>query len=288
MYKANIYKIFLASPNDVSKERHVARQIIQRWNELHSEKQKIIFQIVGWETHSYSSMEGRAQDILNKQILKDADFLVGIFWCRIGTPTGEHESGTIEEIKEHINAGKPAMLCFSSQPVAMESVDQDQYNRLMTFKNECYDNGLVSEYDSIDEFQDILYEALVRRVNDDEPFTGFDNQFNSDQSLESKISIEQKATLDIPDLSNDAKTLLLEAAQDPSGNILKLSFIGGSTLQTNGKQMLNDDSARERARWDSALNLLIQEDIVESVGYKGEIFKVTHYGYEVADLINNA
>ena len=69
MYSANVYKIFLASPSDVAKERQISRETIQKWNELHSENTGIVLQAIGWETHSYSSMDDRAQGLLNKQIL---------------------------------------------------------------------------------------------------------------------------------------------------------------------------------------------------------------------------
>jgi len=286
MYKANVYKVFLASPSDVPKERQVARDAIQKWNELHSCAKGIVLQAIGWETHSYSSMEGRAQGILNKQILQDADFLIGIFWCRIGTPTGDHESGTLEEIKEHIDAGKPAMICFSNQPVQMGSVDQEQYNKLLKFKNDCFQKGLVSEYDSIEGFYGLISDALVHRVNSQDPFIGQNDDFLSMDVTNINVYNKSSAS-NLPSLSDDAKVLLLEAVQDPNGDILKMAFIGGSTLQTNGKQMLKDRSPRERARWESALDLLVNNSLVESIGYKGEVYRVTHYGFEVADQIKN-
>lgn len=287
MYSANVYKVFLASPSDVPKERQIARDTIQRWNELHSEKAGVILQAIGWETHSYSAMGERAQGVLNKQILKDSDFLIGMFWTRIGTPTGEHESGTLEEIREHINAGKPAMICFSDQPVQMGSVNQEQYNKLMEFKAECYDKGLVSTYETLESFKNIVHDSLVRRANSGDPFVGFSRASGVGEFLSNE---EEKSSVvnELSVLTDDAKELLIEASNDPSGHILKLSFIGGSTIQTNGKQMMKDNSPREKARWEAALNILINEDFVESVGYKNEIFVVSHYGYQIADKIKSA
>ena len=46
-------------------------------------------------------MGERAQAIINRQIVKDSDLVVAIFWTRIGTPTGVAQSGMIEEIEEH-------------------------------------------------------------------------------------------------------------------------------------------------------------------------------------------
>lgn len=283
MYSANVYKVFLASPSDVAKERQIAREVIQKWNDLHSEETGVILQAIGWETHSYSAMGDRAQGVLNKQILQDADFLIGMFWTRIGTPTGDHESGTLEEIREHIQKDKLAMICFSDQPVQMGSVDQDQYQKLVDFKAECYQKGLVSSYETLENFSNIINEALIRRVNKQDPFVGFHREESTIIDL-----FGGTPSLAKHQLSDDAAELLVEASKDRSGDIMKISFLGGSTLQTNGKQMLQNDSAREIARWEAALNSLVNEGFVEAVGHKGQVFRVTHSGYEYVDQLKNA
>ena len=86
-------------------------------------------------------------------------------------------------------------------------------------------------------------------------------------------------------LTDDAKHLLVEASNDSSGAIMKIAHLGGTILQTNGKSILNDNSPREVARWKAALELLISNGLVEPIGYKGVIFKVTHNGYQIADRI---
>ncbi len=85
---------------------------------------------IGWETHSVPDTGDRPQAIINGQLLKGADLLVVMFWTRIGSPTGVAQSGTVEEIEEHIRTGKPAMIYFSSAPVRPDSIDNDQYAAL--------------------------------------------------------------------------------------------------------------------------------------------------------------
>lgn len=283
MYSANVYKIFLASPSDVAKERQIARETINKWNELHSEETGIVLQAIGWETHSYASMGDRAQGLLNKQILKDADFLIGMFWTRIGTPTGDHESGTLEEIKEHIDAGKPAMICFSSQPVPMDSVEIEQYNKLNEFKKDCFNKGLVTTYDSLDAFKTAINDSLIRRVNNKEPFVGYRNikiEINNIPQVRRAENLNNEEYL-----SDDAKEILLEASNDPNGTIMKLSSLDGATLQTNNRNFLMSGSAREEVRWQAALDELVDMKLVESVGFKDEIFRITHLGYQIVDSI---
>jgi hypothetical protein len=74
---------------------------------------------VGWETDVAPEMGAPAQSIIDRQILNDADLLVGIFWTRIGTPTASYASGAVEEIEEHLKAGRPAMLYFSAAPTTL-------------------------------------------------------------------------------------------------------------------------------------------------------------------------
>ena len=51
-------------------------------------------------------MERDRRKILNGQFAKDCDFCVALIGNRFGTPTGEYESGTEEEITLMIEQGK--------------------------------------------------------------------------------------------------------------------------------------------------------------------------------------
>jgi hypothetical protein len=56
--------------------------------------------------------------IINRQLLDEADIVVGIFGTRVGTRTEKYVSGTVEEIKRHVAAGKTAKVYFSDIPVS--------------------------------------------------------------------------------------------------------------------------------------------------------------------------
>lgn len=129
-YNANIFRVLISSPSDTVKERQAIPEVIHSWNSVHSENFKVVLLPVLWETHTTPIMGDRPQEIINKQIVNNSDILIGTFWTRIGTKTGKAESGTVEEIKEFIKSGKPVLLYFSSRPVELDSVDQDQYARL--------------------------------------------------------------------------------------------------------------------------------------------------------------
>jgi hypothetical protein len=133
-YSALTFNVMIASPGDVASERAIVRDVVYEWNAVNANSKKIVLLPVGWETHSSPEMGATAQTIINRQVLSKCDLLVGVFWTRIGTATEHHLSGTVEEIEEHVSAGRPAMLYFSSQPVVLDTVDMDQVQKLKEFK----------------------------------------------------------------------------------------------------------------------------------------------------------
>lgn len=163
-YSATVLKVMIASPGDVEEERTLVRDVVHEWNSIHSEDKKVVLCPLGWEFDSTPAMGGRAQEIINKQILRDTDLLIAVFWTRIGSPTEKAPSGTVEEIEEHVSCGKPAMLYFSSVPVRPDSVDQAQYNQLQEFKAECKKKGLVDDYESLAEFRQKVTRHLAQTV----------------------------------------------------------------------------------------------------------------------------
>src|SRR4051812_19989380 len=119
-YAATVFNVLIASPGDVQDERDIIREVVYEWNATHSRSRKIVLQPIGWETHSHPEMGDRAQGVLNRQVLEDADLLVAVFWTRIGTATGEAPGGSVEELTRHMDAGKPAMVYFSDTPAPPE------------------------------------------------------------------------------------------------------------------------------------------------------------------------
>lgn len=142
-YTATVIPVMIASPGDVAEERQVIREMIHEWNDINSARSKVMLTPIGWETHTSPELGVRPQKLINQRLLVDCDLLIGVFWTRLGSPTGNEASGTVEEIHRHLNAGKPAMIYFSSKPVAPESLDREQYESLKLFKTECMQKGLI-------------------------------------------------------------------------------------------------------------------------------------------------
>lgn len=84
-------------------------------------------------------------------------------------------------------------------------------------------------------------------------------------------------------LTEEAKTLLVEASADKNGIIMMARTSSGLILQTNERQMCERQDARSEAKWQGAVRELVQQGLIEGRGHKGEVFNVTSEGYRVAD-----
>lgn len=79
---------------------------------------------------------------------------------------------------------------------------------------------------------------------------------------------------------------LLVYAAAGNGQIFRLSTLGAPVqVSADGKQFLADNSQRESARWQEALETLVKWGWVKSVGRKGEVFELTGTGYTKADWL---
>jgi hypothetical protein len=275
-YSALTFNVMIASPGDVGPERAITREILYEWNAIHSTTRKIVLLPVGWESHSSPEMGATPQTIINKQVLARSDLLIGVFWTRIGTATEQHLSGTVEEIEKHISAGRPAMLYFSSQPVAMDAVDLDQLSQLKIFKESCKKRGLFESYDSLGDFKNKLYRHLQLKVNEHEIFWATEK---TSSNLAFPVALAE------PALSTEAKILLKEACNDFNAQIIHIRFIDGTSIQTNGKNFTLTDNRREIAKWEQALIELYNGGYLIKRDANGEVYEVSNSGYTIADTI---
>lgn len=185
-YRAEVYKIFIASPSDVAEERNVITKVIQEWNDINSEDRQVVLLPLRWETHSSPTYGKRPQSIINKQVVDNCDLLIGIFWTRIGSPTGISDSGTIEEITRVSNDGKPVMLYFSKAKASPDELDLEQLDKLRKFKKQTLSNALIENYDSIIEFRDKLTRQMEIQIK---TLMSNINSTNNDNNIPNKISL---------------------------------------------------------------------------------------------------
>jgi len=156
--------VFLASPGDVEKERSIAFDLIHEWNDLHTEEKSAALQIKTWKTSAYPELNKRPQAAVNSQVLDECDIVVGIFWTRFGSPTGTADSGTEEEIRRSLADNRPVLLYFSDVPASPSQIDHAQYAKVLKFRDEFRNTGLVWNYASLEEFRACFRRHLDRHI----------------------------------------------------------------------------------------------------------------------------
>jgi hypothetical protein len=163
-FEATVYRVLIASPGDLAEERDRIERVVHGWNMTHADADRVVLLPVRWETHAVPEYGARPQDVINRGIVADCDILIGAFWTRLGTPTGISESGTLEEIEQFYQAGKPVLLYFSAKPINPNQVDWDQLRRVREFRTRLEQIALVAEFDSPADLQIKLTGHLHDRV----------------------------------------------------------------------------------------------------------------------------
>ncbi|CAN7573686.1 hypothetical protein [Neorhizobium sp. LjRoot104] len=205
-FKATVYKILIASPGDVDEERQAIPDVIARWNNLNAESSGAVLLPVKWETHSAPLMGSRAQAVIN-EVVETCDMAIGVFWTRLGSPTGVSESGTAEEIEWFIRNNKPVMLYFSSRSIDPTKLDIDQYKALKTFEARMQKIGLTGSYTNLTDFREQLLNQLS--INVQKLISGSNSPVPSQREVRERVksieAISKAGQLYMEDYEKDGK-----------------------------------------------------------------------------------
>lgn len=140
--------LLISAPSDIPLgDLTVIRKSISQWNLNLGRHVGLTVLPVSWTEHASSEFGERPQEILNHQIVEEADLAVALFQDRLGTPTGNAESGTAEEIKVLVEAGRSVAVLVNGAPrppLSGEALDERQ--RLDTYLNTLRESALVFEY----------------------------------------------------------------------------------------------------------------------------------------------
>ena len=162
--RSKVYRVMIGSPSDLSEERLAATAAVEEWNAQHADAEGAVLLPVMWETHAMPTSGVRPQSAINDQLVDRCDILVGMFWTKLGTPTGVAASGTVEEIDRFVAAGKPAMLYFCERKAVKGKVDLKQTVKLQKFKEATYKRSLVGSFANVVELKQVLLRDLTRQI----------------------------------------------------------------------------------------------------------------------------
>ncbi|MCP5090901.1 MAG: DUF4062 domain-containing protein, partial [Gammaproteobacteria bacterium] len=188
------FRIFLASPGDVGRERELVRGIIERIRTERAFRDRIELQIVAWDQPG-AEVAMEAVDTPQKAIARElakpseCDLCVVILWSRIGTPLPKeykkpdgsaYLSGTEWEYCEALQAardhGRPAVWlyrCTEKPKIDIDDPDfdakRDQWQKVADFfiaLNNADGSiaGGVNEYQDYQRFGSLFEQQLRDRL----------------------------------------------------------------------------------------------------------------------------
>lgn len=245
MFAANTYKIMIGCPGDIKEEVDMAIKVIYHWTTLHAEQHSTVLLPIHWTTNSYPEHGAHPQTLLNGQLVSKSDMLVGIFGARVGTATDKSQSGTIEEIEEHIKAGKPVMLFFRRQNDTAK-IPAFEIEKLQSFKSSIQKRDFYREYDSPSTFEATFTDAL-------ELFLA--NNWLS----EPKPKDVPRGSIELSDEENEVLKAWV-ASDEPDAHAAR--YMGG-TIFVLGSLSYDVTDGRELVQWREFFNKLERAGFIE-------------------------
>lgn len=178
-----VWRIFIASPSDVAKERKWFEKIVIELNDGEADNLNIHIELLDWKSKVIPLL-GRPQQIILDQLkLEETDLLILILWHRFGTPPGSKDphSGRMFQagIEEEFTLAydlwlkrkRPQIAVYHcTRPASPAVVDGDQLTKLQAFLKGFEPGGthpgLVQEYTSLSDFRERVRRDLVRLLHD--------------------------------------------------------------------------------------------------------------------------
>ena len=169
------YKVFLASPSDLSDDRTALDEVITELNQSFGQQNDLHIELLKWESHSAPGVSTiNVQKIINKDLGSDYDLFIGLIWKKFGTPTDVAESGTEEEFllayKRFIENPNSVQILFyfKNSPIPIEEIVPEQIQKIQKFKADIGKNKnlLYWEYQDIQQLQKFIRIHLPQRILD--------------------------------------------------------------------------------------------------------------------------
>lgn len=194
------YDILLSCPGDVQEELRILKEVVDDFNRTSGARMGINLSIRHWSTDSFAQTGGEPQKLLNEQFIQNTDAVIGIIWTKLGTPTEEYDSGTVQEILEAYAAGKQVFIYFSDIPVSMSKIDSEQKKKVDDFRKkiEVEKIGMYKSYGSIEEFSKLVtQDLLLYFIKLESEMVSFNSPMTSElkiKSLDSQDDIVENIT----------------------------------------------------------------------------------------------
>jgi hypothetical protein len=181
--KKDVISVVIASPGDIDAERKMLLDTLEVRFRRDNHESHCGFRIIvtGWE--DLASQNGYAQDVINKKIISESDFVIAVFKHTLGTPTKDRstgkprsESGTAEELLhalDNSNKNHPIGMAYFYSKAPVISLDapekdkiEEEWQRLTTFKNSIKDKMIYKPYTESNELIIMVLQDLEKNIID--------------------------------------------------------------------------------------------------------------------------
>lgn len=268
-FQATAVRVMIASPSDTLSARNAVETAINDWNYNHAERRKIVLLPWRWEVSAVPMLGDHPQALINTQGVSRSDIVIALFGTKLGTPTPNALSGTVEEIERAESQGKPVHVYFSSAPLPYD-IDAKALENLRRFKKEMQNRGLLGEFAHEDQLRNEVLKALefdLEQLGLEDPReppakdsatftvqprqekyqTGIDNRgrakFRTDYWLEITNTSQNDAEEVTFEVAGDDPSIALVAGKDPT------VIHAGQTRRLNVARFMGGNDPVIRIRW---------------------------------------
>src|SRR5262249_945944 len=121
MSQVRLIRVFLSSPGDVTEERQIALDEIERLPNRPAFREKVSFRVIAWDKPGAGTPMRATltpQEAINKGLPRpsECDIVIVLFWSRMGTPFTldgqEYQSGTHWELLDALHAERPQTIIY--------------------------------------------------------------------------------------------------------------------------------------------------------------------------------
>lgn len=167
--QAKIYKAFIASPSDTSKEREICNKIFEEINAGLGNIYNFRIEPLKWETDVRPSIQDKdGQSIIFDQVGNSFEIFIGIMNKKFGSPTPRAGSGTEEEFNEAFKRYQEkkdleVIFYFNEEPPkSMSDINASELLKIETFRKRLQPLGLYGTYTGVSDFEEKLRKHLSK------------------------------------------------------------------------------------------------------------------------------
>ncbi len=270
-------KILISAPMDQAEEVRIALEAVEHLNTIlephgHSISAK------HWQKNLSTGRANRAQEVINAQAA-ECDAIVAIIGTRLGTPTGEHESGTAEEIYQFLERTNPTEVSydvhvfFNAKDISNPfEIDATELGRVQKFRAGLNAKGInFAQFSSNDILRNLVQVGLNTLVGKAKPYI-------APEKSDPLESFEELGSDDAVEIASEklrlANTATIELAQSMNRMNEKLDKLTSSPISTADgreaakKYLLDGANTLDEARRElSPLAKTMRENFDQSYAY---------------------